>query len=667
MQAGSIVRGWRLGQLSLLLGVIVAIAAGCSGPAASADGGTSETTGGTNGSSGGATGSGGQPGAGGVTGSGGASASGGSPGSGGVSGTGGVPGTGGVSSSGGASGAAGSGGAAGVSAGASGRGGASGAGGGAKGGAPGSGGTAGGGVGGAGGGAGSGGSTGTCTYYLDSAGGNDANAGTSSTSAWQTLTKVNGFTFQPGNKLCLKAGGSWTGQMWPKGSGSSSAPIVVDQYGTGAKPRIAAAASGADAFHLLNQQYWEINNLEITNKQSSLGDYRGISINGQNGGTLNHIYIRSCFVHDVTGEVNWIGGDTSGNATGITFQTGWDASKKTGGVVFDVQAGTGTAVKTKFNDVLVENNTVQDCSFGGIIFKQLDGTVHWGTRSSASSSSWTPHTNVTIRGNYVSQLNTSYGCNALYLTNVQTGLVEQNVVNGAGTSAMELYYTDAVTVQHNETFGTKVKAGGADSNGMDTDTATTKTIIQYNYFHDNGDGILICQFSFGDSVIRYNILQNNSRYQIYLHSDPAASSAIYNNTVYNNKTNSGVAYGYGTSLSASYTLTNNIFVAAAGNGVLTTGGGIVYQNNLYSGSTVVVPAGDSKAIKADPKLVSPGTGTSGGAGGPAFGSLTGYQLQAGSPALNAGVSVSNNGGLDFWGDTLYAGSPDVGAYEAPGQ
>ena len=188
--------------------------------------------------------------------------------------------------------------------------------------------------------------------------------------------------------------------------------------------------------------------------------------------------------------------------------------------MFDVQAGTGTAVKTKFNDVLVEGNTVQDCSFGGIIFKQLDGTVHWGTRSSATSSSWTPHTNVIVRGNYISASSTpATAATRIYMTNVQTGLIEQNVVNGAGTSAIELYYTDSVTVQNNETFGTKVKAGGADSNGMDTDKATTKTIIQYNYFHDNGDGILICQFSFGDSVIRYNVLQNNSRYQIYLHSD----------------------------------------------------------------------------------------------------------------------------------------------------
>jgi len=504
-------------------------------------------------------------------------------------------------------------------------------------------------------------------YYLDSAAGSDSNDGMSPATAWKTLAKINSVTFQPGNNLCLKAGGSWIGQLAPKGSGTSAAPIVIDEYGgSGSSPRplLAAGTADADTVYLLNQQYWEINNLEVTNKKSSVGDYRGISINGQNGGTLSHIYIRKCFVHDVTGQVMWIGGSTSDNAPGITFQTGWDASKRTGGIVFDVQAGTGTAVKTRFNDVLVEDNVVEDCSFGGIIFKQLDGTVHWGTRSSATSATWTPHTNVVVRGNYLSQLNTAYGCNTIYMTNVQGGLIEQNVANGAGTSAIELYYTDSVTVQRNETFGTTVKAGGADSNGMDTDSSTTKTVIQYNYFHDNGDGILLCQFNFGDSVIRYNILQNNSRYQIYLHSDPAASSAIYNNTVYNNKTNSGVAYGYGTSLNASYSLENNIFYAASGNGVLTTSGTISYQNNLYYGPTVQVPAGDPHPLKVDPRLVSPGGGN-GSTAGPAFGSLGGYKLGAGSPAINAGLSITNNGGLDFWGTTLYVGAADVGAYEAP--
>jgi hypothetical protein len=501
-------------------------------------------------------------------------------------------------------------------------------------------------------------------YYLDSAGGNDSSDGTSPATAWRTLTKVNGVTYQPGNRICFKAGGSWTGQLQPKGSGTSAAPILIGMYGSGAKPSLAAGATDTSTVTLLNQQYWEINDLEVTNTKASLGDYRGISVNGQNGGTLNHIYIQNCFVHDVTGNVVWIGG-SGASAPGITFGGGWDASKKSGGIVFDVQAGSGTAVKTRFNDVLIQGNTVQDCSFGGIIFKQLDGTVHWGTRSSATDPSWTPHTNVVVRGNYLSQLNTKYGCDAIYMTDVQNGLIEENVSDGAGTSAIELYYTDSVTVQKNETFGTTMKAGGADWNGMDTDEATTNTVIQYNYFHDNGDGILICQFSFGSSVIRYNIVQNNSRYQIYLHSDPSAASSVYNNTVYNDKDNSGVTYGYGTALAASYAFQNNIFFAASGNGLLTTGGGITYHDNLYSGSSVKVPAGDSKPITANPMLMAPGTGTSGGASGPAFGSLGGYELEPGSPALHAGVTIVNNGGLDFWGTPLPATAPDLGAYEAP--
>ena len=595
---------------------------------------------------------------GGVVGSGGSAVTGGIPGSGGRAGGSGGQGSGGQLGSGGiAGGAIGSGGRAGT-------GGAAGSGGAGQGtgGRTGS------------GGAGSGGATGSTTtacsgsqagaYYLDSSAGNDASDGQSPATAWKSLAKINAVTFQPGGSICLKAGGSWTGQLAPKGSGSSSAPIVIDQYGSGAKPIIAGGSADTDTVYLLNQQYWEINNLEVTNKKSSVGDYRGISINGQNGGTLNHLYIRNCFVHDVTGEVNWIGGDVADNLPGVTFQTGWDASKHTGGIVFDVQAGSGTAVKTKFNDVIVEGNTVQDCSFGGIIFKQLDGTVHWGTRSSASSSSWTPHTNVVVRGNYLSQLNAKLGCNTIYMTNVQNGLVEKNVTNGAGTSAMELYYTDSVTIQNNETFGTVKKAGGADSNGIDSDNSTTKTIIQYNYIHDNGDGILLCQFNFGDSIVRYNIFQNNSRYQIYLHSDAGTNSQIYNNTVYNNKANSGVAYGYGTSLDATYVLKNNIFMAAAGNGVLTTSSTITYQNNLYAGASIQVPSGDTSAIKSDPKLPAPGTGTSGAASGPAFTSLDGYKLQSGSPAINAGAAIPGNGGVDFWG-TAIVGAPDVGAFEAP--
>ena len=45
------------------------------------------------------------------------------------------------------------------------------------------------------------------------------------------------------------------------------------------------------------------------------------------------------------------------------------------------------------------------------------------------------------------------------------------------------------------------------------------------------------------------------------------------------------------------------------------------------------------------------------------GSLDGYKLGAGSPAINAGVSITGNGGVDFWGDAI-VGMPDIGAYES---
>ncbi len=157
-------------------------------------------------------------------------------------------------------------------------------------------------------------------HYVDSAAGNDAADGTTIASAWKTLTAVNGATYQPGDALCFHAGGSWTGQLAPKGSGSAAAPIVIDQYGVGNKPRIAAGSGNLQALLLQNVQYWEVNNLELTNKQTSPGDFRGISVRGKDTGVLNHIYVRGCFVHDVTGVVNWIGGSSADNeAPWVTF------------------------------------------------------------------------------------------------------------------------------------------------------------------------------------------------------------------------------------------------------------------------------------------------------------------------------------------------------------
>jgi len=68
-------------------------------------------------------------------------------------------------------------------------------------------------------------------YYVDSAGGNDNNPGTSPGEAWQSLDKVNGTVLGPGDGVYLKYDSQWDGRLEPQGSGASGNPIIIDRYG----------------------------------------------------------------------------------------------------------------------------------------------------------------------------------------------------------------------------------------------------------------------------------------------------------------------------------------------------------------------------------------------------------------------------------------------------
>ncbi|MEU4605882.1 carboxypeptidase regulatory-like domain-containing protein [Kribbella sp. NPDC023972] len=521
-------------------------------------------------------------------------------------------------------------------------------------------------------------SSGGTEYYVDAVHGSDDAKGTSPARAWRTLQKVNATTFEPGDRILLRAGQSWGGQLWPKGSGATRRPIVIDKYGFGSKPAIHGGGEVAETVRLFNQHDWEIRNLEVTNAKpltgepgTNLRDLRGIEVAGDAGGTLSHFVIDGVDVHDVTGEVNWIGGDPAGNRPGVTFQTGWDRSKNTGGIVFrgtvaDIAApGTPTVL----NDILVQNSSVKRTSFAGIVVKQHTGSSEgavktgWGERANATDPRFTPHTNVVIRNNFVQQDGNDYACNGMYLTDVRGGLVEGNVVYRAGTSGIEAYYADDVVIQHNEVYETQQKAGGADSNAIDPDKATTRILVQYNFVHHNGDGILICQFSFGDTVVRYNTIAGNSRYQIYLHSDRAATAKIYNNTIYSDRSDH-LIYGYGSSLNATYDIRNNILYSTRANASLTTSPTITYDNNLYAGAPLVVPASDRRPVLGDPLFQATLTGPYGTeASGPRLDRALALLPTSGSVAVGTGAAIADNGGRDYAGTAVYRGLPELGAFE----
>jgi hypothetical protein len=80
--------------------------------------------------------------------------------------------------------------------------------------------------------------TGGAEKYYVSATGNDAAKGTSITTSWLSIAKINASTFRPGDMILFKRGDIFYGTITINQSGSSGNPIVFGAYGTGAKPII---------------------------------------------------------------------------------------------------------------------------------------------------------------------------------------------------------------------------------------------------------------------------------------------------------------------------------------------------------------------------------------------------------------------------------------------
>ncbi|MBL8002610.1 MAG: right-handed parallel beta-helix repeat-containing protein [Flavobacteriales bacterium] len=79
-------------------------------------------------------------------------------------------------------------------------------------------------------------------YYVSPTG-NDANAGTSSTAPWKTITRVNQLSFglQPGDQVLFQRGGTYRGTIVVASNGTVTNPITIGAYGTGAMPIISGS------------------------------------------------------------------------------------------------------------------------------------------------------------------------------------------------------------------------------------------------------------------------------------------------------------------------------------------------------------------------------------------------------------------------------------------
>jgi len=488
-------------------------------------------------------------------------------------------------------------------------------------------------------------------YYVDADDGNDLDDGLSTSTAWQSLTKVNATAFRSCETILFKADCQWSGQLALNGSGTENGYIQVDAYGTivddSNKPRIDAGGSYSSTLLIDEVEYWDVNNLQLTNYGATAGDWRkAVSISASDYGTMDYVHLQNLYVHSVN--------STAGTGGGIS----WFCSSSGG-------------PSTKFDDILIEDCVIENLGSWAI----QGGNSHIGRIETATDPDNTkdfyPSTNVVIRGNRISNIDSS----GIVIIGTDGCIVEDNVIDrtmttAQGGCAIWPWSADNTIIQYNEVYDV---CDNGDGESYDSDYNCRGSIFQYNYSHDNPGGFMrVCNGGDStegitgnfDTIIRYNVSVNDgsSTDAIFPTWKRCDNVKIYNNVIYSPSAtvplvDTSASGGTG----AIWYWWNNIFYS---NGTLrydiTDGSTNYWDYNCFYGTHQIKPSWwwvngtptDSNKITSDPNFVNTST-------------LDGFKIQSDSPCKDAGRTVTSNGDYDFWGNDLYNGDPDIGAHERP--
>lgn len=530
------------------------------------------------------------------------------------------------------------------------------------------------------------------TYYIDADNGNDVNTGLSETAAWKTLTKMNATTFEPGDAILLKRGCTWTNTyVYPKGSGNAENRNYISCYGDEALPKPVIVSAYDDTAGVMppyntsvclkEQQYWTIENIEVTPTNTSAESI--VKITGTSSKPIVGIEIKNCTFTGGTSE-NW-SSENKKSLAGITVS----------GII---------------KGILLEDNEVYNCKGAGITVNgNYAGCDYKGVINQSSGR------NVVVRNNYLENI----GTNGIFINNCFEPLVEYNVVNKSHSYAKNTacaglwpFACYGALFQYNEAYNTRTIYDGQ---GFDCDYNCYYTTFQYNYSHNNVGGfMLICvepdatwmpggyAYNVG-STVRYNISQNDYHY-IFTLTGAIEKTRIYNNTIYTDANSKDLLSGYpltsyifefqkgvnklnGLKYADDILIANNIFYEDIALNIKPTHcTNLVYKNNMHTGKKnyngisngQITYATDDKGNATEDICCKESSGNingcdagfvDSGKAGVGRDTCTGYYLYKDSKAIGAGVYIEdgyhpcNN---DFFGNPIDKNSVNIGAYSGKG-
>lgn len=491
-------------------------------------------------------------------------------------------------------------------------------------------------------------STGGGRGYFVSPGGDDTGPGTES-KPWRTLARLNTQDFRPGDRILLEGGRRFTGTLELRASDSGKAgnELVVSSYGSG---RAIVEGGSAPALAMDGCHHVAVRNLILlgagrkagsTGSGLVLANTRGIEIDGI----------------EVSGF----------RRSGVEISGSQDV---------------------RITHVHAHRNGFAGISSGGEVSRNL-----YVAHCLAENNPGDP----TIRRNHSG--------NGIVIGSAQGALIEycearyngwDQTWTGNGPVGIWAYRSDDLIIQYCVAHHNRSTA--ADGGGFDFDGGMTNSILQYNYSHSNfGAGYLICQYEdaglFTGNTVRYNISQDDGLKDhdagifVWVGGAEMKTTLVHNNTIFNTK-GSAVAFGvspkYADQL-PSITFHNNIFVSR---GPQVRGGSSKgrFIGNLYwsmgergfnidefedcaewaAATGQETLDGRVVGLCADPILRKDGNGLLTDPG--KLETLTEYQLQPGSPAIDAGLDLRrfgiDPGRRDYFGTPLPDdGRFDMGAHE----
>jgi len=278
------------------------------------------------------------------------------------------------------------------------------------------------------------------------------------------LDEVNALQLNPGDTLLFKRGTTCRGSLQPHGSGTEAAPIRVAAYGEGDLPRIVAGRTDAAAVRLRDQEFWDVESLDISGSATY-----GLLV--ESSGTIeHHIVLRDLLVHNVRGSLKH---KESGlvviHAAGMGGN--FDGVLVDGVQAFDTTQWSGIFVSDAAY-VQVINSIAHDVQGEGIVvFSSHDALI-------AHSLAW------------------------------HTGMEHQETI-GTPNAIWTWRCTNCV-VEDNEAFLTD--SPGVDGGAFDIDFGNTRNTVRRNYGHDT-DGYCVSVFgAFGPteaSVVEENLCRVN--------------------------------------------------------------------------------------------------------------------------------------------------------------